>query len=417
MAAALFFKHRRLMLILPRQFGGKTELGCRLMVDLISRPTTKSALFLAKDRKSAKKATREKYERLCPRDRFEVNTEQIYLKRYRSSVLFIDSVDKDPDRIRGGTYGGFHWSEAAFSKIEKGETVISVFDKIIQPTLRLQDGYGLIETTTNGKNEFYQLWENHKEYGFARLLVSLSQMLELGLITLDDYEQVRSTTHPDVFRQEYECEFISFLGRAFPELAERHVDPEMPNPEWWQTVMFGIDWGYAPSATAVLFAYVQDGILCVFDEHYALEETPIFTAEAIDQRRRHLNMKRLTGVADHDPARIVELTNRGIECVNADKVNTMGARMQIKEALYFDRIRIHPRCKWLLKDLENAVWHAKKDGELDDKACTWGHWDAEAALRYLLRMISEIVDEKPEDNQNAAYDTASAAAHEMTRDY
>lgn len=415
MAAALFFKHRRLMLVLPRQFGGKTELSCRLAVDLISRPSTKSAMFLAKDRKSAKRATREKFIRLCDKSLFEVNTEQIYLKKNRSSVLFIESVDKDPDRLRGGTLAGLFWSEVAFSKIENGETIMSVFDKVMQPTLTLQSGYALLETTLNGKGEFYDIWEAHKEYGFHRLRVGLDTMLDLGLVSREDYEEAERTTHPDVFRQEYLCHFVSFAGRAYPEFNESHVDAEMPDPEPWQSVFFGIDWGYSPSATAVLFAYVKDGILNVFDEHYQMHETPIFTAEAIDKTRKRLDLTRITGVADHDPARIAELTMRGIECANADKVNTMGARMQIKEALYFDRIKIHPRCEYLIKDLENAVWHAKKDGELDDSACSYGHWDSESALRYLIRSLGEVEAEKPDTNPNAAFDTASAVAHDMWR--
>lgn len=415
MAAALFFKHRRLLLSLPRQYGGKTELGCRLGIDLIGRPTTKSGIFLAKDKNSAKKATREKYERLCPKSRFEVNTSQIYLKKHKTSILFIDSVDKDPDRIRGGTYAFCHWSEVAFSKIEKGETIISVFDKIVQPTLALQDGYAILESTNNGKNEWYQLWENHKDYGFARLKVSLSTMMEMGLITQEQFDKVIATTHPDVFRQEYECEWVTFLGKAYPEFTEHHIDADMPFPESWQQVLFAIDWGFHPSATCVLFAYVKDGVLNVFDEHYMMMEMPVHTAEAVELRRVRHDTPRLVGVGDHEPDRIAELTRRGIPCTNADKTNTMGARMEIKEALYFGRLKIHPRCIHLIKDLQAATWHPKKDGELDDSACTWGHFDAESTLRYLIRMLAEVEVEKPEINPHTYYDAASAAAYEIRR--
>lgn len=414
MAAALFFKHRRLMLVLPRQYGGKTELNCRLGIDLISRPTTKSALFLAKDHPSAKKATREKFMRLADPRHFAVNTQQVYLKKHKTSVLFIGSVDKEPDRLRGGTYGYVGWSEVAFSKIEKGETITSVFDKIVKPTLSLQDGYVLLETTLNGQNDFRNLWDNYKEHKFQRLLISLSQMVDMGLISQETYDHEKSQYHPDVFKQEFECEWVSFLGKAYPELTDDHFDPEMPDPEPWQTLLFAIDWGYKPSATCVLFAYVKDGVLNVFDEHYAMEETPIQTAHAIDLRmKRHGGLT--AGVADHEPARNVELTNRGIPAANADKVNVMGARMQIKEMLYFGRIRFHPRCVMTRRDLDAAAWDHKKDGEIDYSQCSWGHFDGESALRYLVRMLEEAEAQKPEVNPHAAYDTASAAAHEIRR--
>jgi hypothetical protein len=415
MAAALFFKHRRLIVVGPRQYFGKTELGCRLDVDFVSRPTTKSGLFLAKDHPSAKKATREKFLRLADPSRFSVNTQQIYLKKHKTSTLFIGSVDKEPDRLRGGTYGLVHWSEVAFSKIDKGETITGIFDKVVKPTLSLQDGYCLLETTLNGKNEFYNLYNDAKAHKLHILHISLGQMVEMGLVTQEQYDIEKAQYHPDVFNQEFECCWVSFRGKAYPELGPHHIDPEMPHPESWQTLLFAIDWGFKPSATCVLFAYVQDGVLCIFDEHYAMEETPIETAAVIDLKMR-MHSGRVAGVADHDLARNVELNRRGIPCANADKANVMGARMQIKEMLYFSRIRFHPRCEMTLRDLDAAAWDNKKDGDLDYKQCSWGHLDGEAALRYLVRMLDEAEAQKPDENPHASYDTASEAAHEILRD-
>lgn len=414
MAASLFFKHRRLILVLPRQYGGKTELGCRLGVDITGRPFTKSSLFLAKDHPSAKKATREKFLRLADPKLFSVNTQQVVNKKHKTSTLFIGSVDKEPDRLRGGTYAYVHWSEVAFSKIDKGETITGVFDKIVKPTLSLQDGYVLLESTLNGKNEFYSLYNDAAAHKMHVLHVSLGKMVDLKLITQETYDYEKDQYHPDVFRQEFECEWVSFLGKAYPEFGEHLVDPEMPEPESWQTLLFAIDWGFRPSATCVLFAYVKDGVLNIYDEHYALEETPIETAAAI-QRRISRHGGAVAGVADHDPARIIELTRRGIPCGNADKANTLGARTQIKEMLYFERIKISPRCEYLRRDLDAAAWDNKKDGEIDYDQCSWGHFDAEAAGRYLVRMLENAEAEKPEENPLAAYDSASAAAYEMTR--
>lgn len=414
MAAALFFKHRRLIVVGPRQYFGKTELGCRLDIDLISRPSTKSALFLAKDHPSAKKATREKFIRLADPHKFSVNTQQVYLKSHKTSTLFIGSVDKEPDRLRGGTYALVHWSEVAFSKIEKGESITGIFDKVVKPTLSLQDGYVLLETTLNGKNEFYDLYCNAKEHKLHILHISLSQMLEMGLITQETFDYEKSQYHPDVFNQEFECQWISFLGKAYPELGAHHIDPDMPFPEQWQTLLVAIDWGYKPSATCVLFAYVKDEVLHVYDEHYAMEELPIETAAAIETRQRH-HGGNFACVADHDLARNEELLRRGIPCALADKVNVMGARMQIKEMLYFNKIKFHPRCVNTLRDLDAAAWDNKKDGEIDYSQCSWGHMDGEATLRYLCRMLENSEAQKPDENPVAAFDSASAAAYEIHR--
>lgn len=321
------------------------------------------------------------------------------------------SVDKDPDRNRGGTYDFIHWSEVAFSKIEKGETIISVFDKILQPTLRKKGGYAFLESTNNGKNGWYDLWQNYKEYGFARLKVGLSDMVYLGLITPEEYDEIQRTTHPDTFKQEYECEFISFQGKTYPEFRHPlHVE-DIPPPESWQKVVAAIDWGYHPSATCVLFAYVESGILHIFDEHYATQELATVTGDhmiAIKDRWRITNM---AATADHEEDRIEELNRRGIACSKASKHNVLGARVQIKELFYFNKIKIHPRCKNLIRDLDACVWDDKKDGEIDYDQCTWGHFDAEAALRYLVRELSEAENERPETNPHL--DTASQAAYDM----
>lgn len=415
LAASVFFKHKRLLLSLPRQYGGKTELGVRILHDITSRPFTSSSLFLAKDKKSGKKATREKFERIFDKKKFNVNTEHVYLKEHTTSIIFMDSVDKDPDRIRGGTYSVIHWSEVAFSKIERGETIISVFDKVVAPTLTQTLGYALLESTNNGKNGWYELWNCAKDFGFVTLKIGLSDMVYMGLLSVEEYEQIQRTTHPDTFRQEYECEWVTFQGKTYSEFDHvRHIDPNMRGPEEWMIVASAIDWGFSPSATCVLFAYVKDKMVYIFDELYAREELPAITAEQIELKKYYWKIRHLASVADHDLARIEELNRRGIACGKASKADVLGARTQIKELFYFDRIRIHPRCKNLIKDLDAAVWDEKKEGEIDYTQCTWGHFDGEAALRYLVRELSDMIQTEPEKDPHAV-DEISSRARDMMR--
>jgi hypothetical protein len=395
LALSFFWRHKRILLALPRQ-EGKTELGVRLLHDITGRPFTSSSLFVAKDRKSGKKATREKFMRLFSKDQFSVNTEQVSLRRCPTSAIYMDSADKEPDRMRGGTYSLIHGSEVAFCKMEHGVTITEIWTKIFQPTFRQTDGYGFFESTMNGKNGWYDLWCNAKDFGFQTLRISLTQMLYMGLISQEEYDGVVSTTHPDVFRQEYDCEFVTFQGRIYSEFDEKqHVWPDMPGPEEWQTVVSAIDWGFSPSATCALFAYVKDGVLCIFDELYAKEQLITQTADGIEDIKQRWGIMRLACVADHETDRIQELNLRGIACGLATKSNVRGVRIQGKELFHFKRILIHPRCKFLLRDLEAATWDPKKEGEIDYSQCSWGHFDAEAAFRYLLRELSEMETAQP----------------------
>lgn len=417
LVASLFFNHKRLMVSLPRQYGGKTELGVRFLHDLTARPFTSTSLFLAKDHNSAKKATREKFLRIFDKDKFKVNTAEVVLKSCPTSSILMGSVDKDPDRQRGGTYSMIHWSEVAFSKIEQGQTIAHVFDTVINPTLTQTDGYVYLESTNNGKNGWYDLWNDAETYGFKTLKLSLSDLVYLGVITPEEYEKVKATTHPDVFRQEYECEWVTFQGKTYEEFDEKiHVDAEIGPPEDWQVTVMGIDWGYHPSATCVLFAYVLDGVLYVFDEHYKTRELAAKTAIAIENKVEEWHIDQFAATADHEEDRIEELNLRGIPCGKANKVNMLGARMSIKELLWANKLKIHPRCKNLIRDLQAATWHDKKEGDLNYEQCTWGHFDAEAALRYLVRELSKFERIRPDKNPFVGVDDMAAWAWKLRKE-
>ncbi len=292
-----------------------------------------------------------------------------------------------------------------------------MFDKVVNPTTRLKRAYTLLETTLNGKNGFYDLWNNADQFGFKRLLISFSQMLEMGLVSMEEYQETKEQTHPLVWRQEYECEFITFQGRAYDEFDELAHVADVDPPQAWQQVLMAIDWGFDPSATCVLFGYVRDKVLYVFDEIYEKRMLPEANHERIKGVMTRWSIDQVAGVADHEEDRIVELNLRGIPVGKADKANVMGNRMEIKEMLWKDRIIIDPRCRFLIRDLQTATWQANKKGEsdLDYSQCTYGHFDAEAALRYLVRELGNFEVEEPEFNPHVATDQASARMWQTAR--
>lgn len=65
----------------------------------------------------------------------------------------------------------------------------------------------------------------------------------------------------------------------------------------------------------------------------------------------------------------------------------------------------------LIRDLQTAVWDGKKEGELDYDQCTYGHFDAEAALRYLVRELGKAERQAPLLNPHR--DSISQAAFDI----
>lgn len=399
LVASEFFRKRHMLLMLPRQ-EGKTELGIRLIHSLIHNHTrSRAALFLAKSKAAGVKATREKFARIFDDGQFRVNTAQVYNKDNPSAVCFMDSVDKQPSRLRGGTYKFVHWSEVAFSEFEHGVTIEHVLNTSVRPTMRATDGLAYLESTPNGKNGWADLWENAANLGFSTMKVPLSTLVELGLARQDEFEKLQSTMPRLEFLQEYECEFVTFQGIAYEELQNHHIWELMPNPEPKQTVFAGIDWGWDPSATCVVFAHIVAGRVCIFDEIYSLKMTNEELSQAIRLKMQAYDIRKFVAFGDHDPKSIDELTRFGIPIQPADKTNTLGQRMDIKTLLKQDKIYFHPRCKFVLRDIQSAPWDLKRHGDIDYKKCSWGHFDGEAALRYLVRSIlhSDHVESNPID--------------------
>jgi len=383
MAASMFFRQGKLLLILPRQVGGKTELGCRLAVALLRANMSTSSLFLAKDHPSILKATSEKFSRLCPNSEFKVTTKGITLRKNPQTVHYFSSVDHDPDRARGGTMSYVHWSEAAFSKIEGGATVFDVYQKVLLPSLTVSGGKALIESTTNGMNGFKELYDEAPKLGIATLKLGLDRYVEMGICTQDFFNEQQLLYHPDIFRQELLCEWVTFKGAAYPELDDSHIDPDMLPCQSGEELLLAIDWGYSPSATAVIYAVMRNNVLCIFDERFEFGEQAFTTAEAV-YRMTLRSGSEYRACGDHEPDRMDTLREHGIPVVNAVKRQPLVARTNIKELLYFDRIKFHPKCKNTIEELKSAVWDGKKDGEIDyDMTPNKGHYDCEAALRYL----------------------------------
>ena len=382
---AELLRHKRIMTILPRQ-EGKTELVVRAIHDLLKRPFPKSCLFAGKDHKSIKKATYEKFERNFDKELFQVNTEQVYLRQCKTSICYMESVDKDPDRLRGGTYAFIGWTEVAFSKLEKGVKLMDVYEKIIKPTTRKTDGYIMMESTNNGMNEWYDMFTNAGELGFKAIRISLGMLVEMGISSREEYDKLKKETLPLTFAQEYECQFISPKGQVYEEFTDDLII-DVPEVEEWQKVGFAIDWGYWPSATCVLWGYVVEDTAYIFREHYQHKERGEDTAKIVNNFNDRTGAVTIAGVADHEEDRIDELIRMGISCFKADKTNVLGARIEIKTLMHKKRIFIDKSCTNLIRELRIAVWDSRpdKDGEIDEGADTLGHFDGEAALRYWVR--------------------------------
>jgi len=112
---------------------------------------------------------------------------------------------------RGREYDVVLIDEAAYAK--HGQ-MIGTWERAIKPTLLTRRGKAWIFSTPNGINDEDFFWAicNDASYGFTQHHAPTSAS---PYIPADELALEKTRTHPLVYRQEYEAEFVDFSGEAF----------------------------------------------------------------------------------------------------------------------------------------------------------------------------------------------------------
>jgi hypothetical protein len=83
------------------------------------------------------------------------SNQEMVIELHNGSTIRVIGYDKNPDSIRGIACKGAVFSEFAFSDPESYKTMI--------PALRETNGWAIFNSTPNGRNHFYDLWQNVKD--------------------------------------------------------------------------------------------------------------------------------------------------------------------------------------------------------------------------------------------------------------
>ena len=97
------------------------------------------------------------------------------------------------------------------------EHMMEIWDKSIMPTLLDYEGKATVLSNTNGTDPANFFWRicNEPEHGFVEYHAPTSQN---PYMPPRELERLKQTTHPLVFKQEYEAEFIDWSGVQFFDL-------------------------------------------------------------------------------------------------------------------------------------------------------------------------------------------------------
>ena len=141
------------------------------------------------------------------------SNQEMLIELINGSTIRVLGYDKDPDSIRGIACKGAVFSEFAFSDPESYKTML--------PALRESEGWAIFNSTPNGRNHFYELWQSvyRSPRWFASLLQTYNKDKDgySGLINPEQFVEImeeEGLEQEDVER-EYGCSFSTGMKGSF----------------------------------------------------------------------------------------------------------------------------------------------------------------------------------------------------------
>ena len=181
-----------------------------------------------------------------------INYSTNYLKLKNGSEIFFRSAERY-DNIRGYTFDYAVIDEAAFMKEE-------AWTEAIRPTLAVNGKKVLFLSTPKGRNWFYNLfalgYENDRYSHYQ------AKSIDSPYITEEEVDDARLTLPPNIFKQEYEAEFLDDGGEVFTKLSECSFEEW---PKHRSTKYFaGIDLGRQEDFTVVTILNAEYQVVDIY---------------------------------------------------------------------------------------------------------------------------------------------------------
>lgn len=309
----------------------------------------------------------------------------------------IIGLDKNPDGGRGNYCDLFIFDEAAYIK-----NLSYLFSSVVVPATMYRPNAKVIMISTpsdDAESEFPAFCEKAKqEEAYVELTI-----LDNPMVTEEIIEEYRREclTQED-FDREYMCKFVTSKNKAIiPEWDEKFAQ-EINKDEFTQYYhrYVSMDLG-TKDFTAVLFGYYdfKQARLVIEDELVmnGPEMTTELLKDAVIATELELwpNKKVYKRISDNNNPLLLQdlqsMHNLRFMATSKDELHAMinEVRLWVKAG----RLKIAPKCKQLLGCLKFGVWTDKRDQFARSKV--YGHFDALAALVYLIRNIDQHTNPIP----------------------
>lgn len=320
------------------------------------------------------------------------------------STIKLVGLDLKPNGLRGNTVDLIIIDEAGFAKrLEYLYSSVIIPLKTHRPTARV-----LFMSTPpeSPDHEFWGFVDHAKLSGhYAEFTIDDNPMLTPERVKeIENDLGGRNTT---AFQREYLCKRIVEQERAIvPEWKESmgQIFQRDELYKFWHKYE-ALDIGVQVDKTVVLFAYYnfREGRIYVEDEldisgstttTDLIEKRLIEKQDSIPGKPYNIPYRR---IADNShPLLLNDLASRPANLVfgATDKAKIHEMVGEVRVWTRMDRLRVHPRCKQLIGCLSSGIWNNQRTEF--ERSKVFGHYDALAALVYLIRNIDQYTNPIPD---------------------
>jgi hypothetical protein len=328
------------------------------------------------------------------------------------STLVVNGAFK-PETLRGEGLDFLVLDEYASMRAE-------AWFEVFLPALADRRGRALFIGTPQGRNHFYQLYEHAlSDPDWEAFQFTTAQG---GLVGEAELQQAARNLDEQTFRQEFEAEFATVAKNRVYLAFERALNVKAVSFDAWRPLVWSIDFNVNPMCMLLMQqmdeeVHVLEEIIIKPDAHTELacerfraRAQAHYETMAYYQRPMKVkiygdasgNQRRTSAGAQTDWTIVKQFFERWkgtfvpqYYTANAnpavkDRVNSVNARLQnrLKEA----RLFIDPRCKELIRDLEEVTWAVDatgaRTGELNKKDAARTH--ASDALGYFVSEVFSL---------------------------
>lgn len=327
-----------------------------------------------------------------------------YVFKNKSSIKLV-GLDKRPNGLRGNTIDLIIIDEAGFVR-----RLEYLYMSVIVPLTTHRPNAKILIMSTPPESPDHEFWDfvDRAKLQDAYLEFTIDQNPMLRKDDVSRIEREMGGRESTAFKREYLCRRIVEAEKAIvPEFNEEEHVRAFTRDELWQfwQKYWALDIGVQLDKTVNEFAFYN------FQEQrlYVEDEVDISGTKTTTDYIESCLLKKVTGptgngydkpyrrIADNShPLLLNDLATRpaGLAFAATDKAKIHEMVGEVRVWFRFNRIVVHPRCKQLIGCLSSGIWNEQRTEFARSKV--YGHYDALAALVYLVRNIDQWTNPIPD---------------------